>query len=60
MLDRFSATIHLIYAAAGGSGSWSDALLAIEELTGSSAAVINLVPKTAQVAPKNLVGSISL
>ena len=60
MLDRFSATIQLIYAAAGGGAAWSDALVAIEDLTGSSAAVINLVPKATEIAPKNLVGSISL
>lgn len=60
MLDRFSTTIQLIYAAAGGGATWSDALLAIEDLTGSSAAVINLVPKTSHTAPKNFVGSISL
>ena len=59
MLDRFSATIQLIYAAAGGGATWEDALVAIEDLTGSAAAVINLVPKSAQFAPKNLVGSIS-
>ena len=59
MLDRFSATIQLIYAAAGGGATWSDVLVAIEDLTGSSAAVINLVPKAPQIAPKNLVGSIS-
>lgn len=58
MLDRFSATIQLIYAAAGGGATWSDALIAIEDLTGSSAAVINLVPKSSEFAPKNLVGSI--
>ena len=59
MLDRFSATIQLLYAAAGGAAPWSEALLSIEELTGSAAAVINLVPRTSTVAPKNLVGSIA-
>jgi DNA-binding CsgD family transcriptional regulator len=60
MLDRFSATIQLIYAAAGGGATWTDALVAIEDLTGSSAAVINLVPKDPAVAPKNLVAGIAL
>ena len=59
MLERFSATIQLIYAAAGGAAPWSDALLAIEDLTGSAAAVINLVPKSPEVPPKNMVGSIA-
>src|SRR5205823_3048287 len=58
MLDRFSATIDKVYEAAGGTGTWDDALLAIEELTGSSAAVINLVPKSPEIPPMNLVGSI--
>ena len=59
MLDRFSATIQLLYAAAGGAAPWSEALLSIEELTGSTAAVINLVPKATAVGPKNLVGNIA-
>jgi DNA-binding CsgD family transcriptional regulator len=60
MLEQFSATIEMLYAAAGGAASWSDALLAIENLTGSTAAVINLVPKVPNTEPKNLVGSIAL
>lgn len=59
MLDRFSATIHKIYAAGSGSGTWSDALFAIETLTCSSAAVINLVPNSPSVPARNFVGSIS-
>jgi len=60
MLEQFSATVEILYAAAGGAASWSDALLAIENLTGSSAAVINLVPKDPNIKPRNLVGSIAL
>jgi DNA-binding CsgD family transcriptional regulator/PAS domain-containing protein len=60
MLEQFSATVEMLYAAAGGSASWSDALLAIENLTDSTAAVINLVPKGPNNKPKNMVGSIAL
>ena len=59
MLERLSATIQLLYAAAGGATPWADALLAVEDLTGSTAAVINLVPKSSTVAPVNMVGSIA-
>jgi len=57
MLDRFSATIQLIYAAAGGGATWTDALVAIEDLTGSAGAVIDLVPKSANAPRKTLAGS---
>lgn len=59
MLERFSATIQLIYAAAGGDATWSDALTAIGDLTQSSAAVINLVPKSPAIPPKTLVAGIA-
>jgi DNA-binding CsgD family transcriptional regulator len=45
MLDALSSTIEKIYSAASGSVEWKEALLAIEELTGSAGAVINLVDK---------------
>src|SRR5689334_6940894 len=57
MLDRFSATIQLLYAAAGGSAPWSEALVAIEDLTGSAGAVIDLIPKSEAMPRKTLAGS---
>ena len=57
MLDRFSATIQLLYAAAGGAAPWSEALFAIEDLTGSAGAVIDLIPKSAAILPNTLAGS---
>ena len=59
MLDQFSATVQKIYAAGSGASAWSEALFSIEELTGSTAAVINLVPNGPNVAPKTFVGSIA-
>lgn len=44
MLDRFSATIGKIYAAAGDGSRWPSALGAVEELTGSIGAVVHIVP----------------
>lgn len=57
MLDPFSATILKIYAAASGTVAWSDALVAIEDLTGSAGAVIDLIPTSVGVPPKTLAGS---
>ena len=57
MLDEFSATIDKLYAAASGHCRWRDALVAIEDLTGSAGAVIDLIPKSDMVRGKTLAGS---
>ncbi|HET9811479.1 MAG TPA: helix-turn-helix transcriptional regulator [Sphingomicrobium sp.] len=59
MLDHFSATIEKIYAAAGDSSLWVEALRAIEDYTGSTGAVLNLVPKHDSAMPLCLAGSFS-
>lgn len=43
-LDAFSETLQKLYGAANGSAPWRNALCAIEELTGSAGATLNLVP----------------
>jgi len=48
-VERFSATIRQIYAAAADPSLWSQALHAIEDYAGSAGAVIDLVPKTPNV-----------
>lgn len=59
MLDEFSATVEKLYAAAAGQLPWQEALVALENLTGSAGAVIDLVPKSAGMAPRTLAGSFS-
>ena len=59
MLEQFSATIDKIYAAAADSARWSEALIAVEDLTCSTGAVVDLVPKGAAAGPKTLAGSFS-
>ena len=59
MLERFSATIEMIYAAAVDPTLWQAALRAIEDYTGSTGAVLNLVPKSAAALPVCLAGSFS-
>lgn len=59
VLDQFSATIEKIYAAAGGSVSWEEALRAVEDYTGSTGAVLNLVPNVESALPVCLAGSFS-
>ncbi len=59
MLEEFSATVEIIYAAAAGSCRWRDALIAVENLTRSAGAVIDLIPKSPAFAPKTLAGSFS-
>jgi len=59
VLDQFSATIEKIYAAASGSVSWGDSLRAIEDFTGSTGAVLNLVPDAPGALPLCLAGSFS-
>jgi DNA-binding CsgD family transcriptional regulator len=59
MLEQFSATIEMIYAAAVDPTLWQAALRAIEDYTGSTGAVLNLVPKSAAALPVCLAGSFS-
>jgi len=59
MLEQFSATIEMLYAAAADPSLWQAALRAIEDYTGSTGAVLNLVPKTAAALPVCLAGSFS-
>jgi DNA-binding CsgD family transcriptional regulator len=59
MLEQFSATVELLYAAAADPTLWQAALRAIEDYTGSTGAVLNLVPKTASAMPICLAGSFS-
>jgi DNA-binding CsgD family transcriptional regulator len=59
MLEQFSATIEKLYAAAADAALWQEALCAIENYTGSTGAVLNLVPKTNDAPPLCLAGSFS-
>jgi DNA-binding CsgD family transcriptional regulator len=59
MLEQFNATIDKLYGAAAGACAWPDALVAVENLTGSAGAVIDLVPKSAAATGKTLAGSFS-
>src|SRR6476469_4234230 len=59
MLELFSATIEKLYAAAADATLWEEALRAVEDYTGSTGAVLNLVPKTADAPPICLAGSFS-
>lgn len=59
MLDEFSATIEKIYAAASSGLRWQEALLSIEELTGSTGAVIDVVPILPTISRTTLAGSFS-
>src|SRR5438045_7118228 len=59
MLELFSATIDKLYAAAADATLWEDALRAVEDYTGSTGAVLNLVPKIADALPLCLAGSFS-
>jgi DNA-binding CsgD family transcriptional regulator len=43
-LDRFSATIESLYAAAAEPTRWGEALRAVEDLSGAAGAVIGFVP----------------
>ena len=59
MLEQFSATLEMLYAAAADPTVWQAALRAIEDHTDSTGAVLNLVPKTAAALPICLAGSFS-
>lgn len=45
MLDQFSATIEKLYAAAADASLWTEALGAVEQLSGSAGVVVNLVDR---------------
>ena len=45
-LQKFSGAVEKLYAASVNRERWTEALFAIEELTGSAGAIINLVAKT--------------
>jgi DNA-binding CsgD family transcriptional regulator len=57
LLDEFSTAIDRVFAAATGSCRWQDALIAVEDLTGSAGAVIDLIPKSPMIQGKTLAGS---
>ena len=57
MLEQINATLDKIYSAGTGASRWQDALVAIEELTGSAGAVIDLIPRTPGMAGKTFAGS---
>lgn len=44
MFDAFNGTVSRIYAAAADPALWVDAMIAVEDLTGSAGATLNLVP----------------
>ena len=57
MLEQFSATVEKIYAASAGETPWAHALVAVENLTGSAGAVIDLVPTSEGIPRETLAGS---
>ena len=57
--EQLSLTLERIYAAAADASLWEEALRAIEDYTGSTGAVLNLVPKHPQAPPICLAGSFS-
>jgi DNA-binding CsgD family transcriptional regulator len=59
VLDQFSATIEKIYAAAADASLWGEALRAIEDYTGSTGAVLDMVPKLPSAVPFTRAGSFS-
>lgn len=59
MLEQLSATIDKVYGAAAGTIRWKDALLSIEELTGSTGAVLDMAPTCADAERRTIAGSFS-
>ena len=57
MDNGFGVTVEKIYAAAADSSLWPDALRSIENLTGSTGAVIDLVPRADHAEPRTIAGS---
>lgn len=56
VIDQLNSTIERIYAAAADGSRWSEALHAIEDLTGSAGAVVGFVPKNQSDQGFNLAG----
>jgi DNA-binding CsgD family transcriptional regulator len=59
LLRQFSSAISQIYAAATDTNLWRSALIAVETLTGSTGAVIDLIPTVEGAVPTTLAGSFS-
>jgi DNA-binding CsgD family transcriptional regulator len=59
VLEAFSATVEALYEAAAGTRSWEDALVALEIMTGSAGAVIDLIPRSDDLNRRTLAGSFS-
>ena len=57
--EQLSSTLAKIYAAASGSTPWEEALRAIEDYTGSTGAVLDLVPTEPGTLPRTFAGSFS-
>lgn len=53
------STLERLYAAAIDGGLWRDALVAVEQFTGSTGAVVDLIPLEASTRPVTLAGSFS-
>jgi DNA-binding CsgD family transcriptional regulator len=56
-LEQLSVTLEKIYAAAADPSLWEHALVAIEDFTGSTGAVLDFVPKDRAVLPRTMAGS---
>ena len=57
--EQLSSTLAKIYAAATDSTLWEEALRAIEDYTGSTGAVLDLVPREPGTLPRTFAGSFS-
>ena len=57
--DQLSRTVEKIYAAVTDSSRWRDALIAVEDFTGSTGAVVDLVPIERAALPRTMSGSFS-
>ena len=55
--EQLSGTLEKIYAAAADPTLWEEALRAIENFTGSTGAVLDLVPKESATLPRTFAGS---
>jgi DNA-binding CsgD family transcriptional regulator len=52
----FGETLEILYSAAAGDAEWTDALHAVEDLTGSVGAVIDFVPRNEKTLPRSMAG----
>jgi DNA-binding CsgD family transcriptional regulator/PAS domain-containing protein len=57
--ELLSRTVEKIYAAAVDASLWRDALIAVEEFTGSTGAVVDLIPLCGNARPRTFAGSFS-